>query len=54
MTGRDYLLLAAIALGCFFALRYILRQRKSGRGCCGSCAGCARQCEHRGDGKKED
>jgi len=44
MNIYDYLLLALIAAGAFFALRAVVRQKKRGggcSGCCGSCASCS-------------
>ncbi len=39
MNLFDFLILAALALCTFFALRRILRDKKQGK-CCGTCAGC--------------
>ncbi|MGN0634636.1 MAG: FeoB-associated Cys-rich membrane protein [Acutalibacteraceae bacterium] len=48
MKPLDYVLLALIALALFFALRHVLRRKKSGGciGCscgCGSCESCKKQ-----------
>lgn len=42
MNFLDYLLLAAVATGVFFALRYLYRRNKQYGcfGCCGDCAHC--------------
>ena len=46
MNFLDLLLLGAVALALFFALRKILRDKKQGK-CCGHCAGCGAACPHR-------
>lgn len=42
MNLWDYVILAAVALAVFFALRTMRRNRKSG--CSGGCAECDRAC----------
>lgn len=44
MNIVDILLLTAIALALFFALRKCRSERKKGRSCGGNCAGCSRGC----------
>ena len=40
MTGGDIFVLVLVAVGAFFAVRSVLRDRKNG-GCGGNCAGCS-------------
>ena len=45
MSFGDFFILAAVAAGIFFAVRSMIRQRKSG-GCvgCSGCTGCSGNC----------
>lgn len=46
----DALVVGFVILGVILSLRYLIRQARSGKGCCGGCAGCGKACPHR----KED
>ena len=44
MEFIDYLVLSAVAIGVFFAIRSIVRNRKKGcNGCCSSCSNCCKK-----------
>lgn len=47
----DYIIIGIILLCVIFIGRYLYRQRRAGRGCCGSCTGCRHSCQAR---KEED
>lgn len=40
----DYLVVGLVILGVILSVRYIRRQARSGKGCCGGCAGCGMHC----------
>ncbi|MDD5944671.1 MAG: FeoB-associated Cys-rich membrane protein [Clostridia bacterium] len=50
MSTLDWLLIAAVIIGLFFAVRYMIRHRGScscGGGCCHDCASCHNVCAHK-------
>lgn len=46
----DLIILGILLLCALGAIRFLRRQKKAGKGCCGSCAGCHTVCSH----KKEE
>ena len=40
----DYLVVGLVILGVILSVRYIRRQARSGKDCCGGCAGCGMHC----------
>ena len=53
MRVQDYIVLAIVLLSAAFAVFVIVRNRKKGKGCCGSCPDCGKECEKREERKEE-
>jgi len=50
----DYVIIGLIAILAFLAVFYIIRSRKKGGGCHGSCSGCSQNCPMKSDPKNQD
>ena len=53
MKFVDILIIAAIALLLFFALRYIIKHRGRCPGCGGDCSCCAEKCDKNKNGENK-
>lgn len=43
----DFLVIGLLALGAGLSIGYLHRRARSGKGCCGGCAGCGMACSKR-------
>ena len=47
----DFFIVGAIILAVILSVLYLIKQARSGKGCCGGCAGCSKACARRKEEK---
>ena len=52
MNWLDILLIVLVAAALGLCIAVIIRSRKKGRGCCGNCSGCRKNCSFQENGKE--
>ncbi|WP_122791050.1 FeoB-associated Cys-rich membrane protein [Intestinibacillus sp. Marseille-P6563] len=47
----DFFIVGTIILAVILSVLYLIKQARSGKGCCGGCAGCSKACARRKEEK---